>query len=80
MGKRTTKLSKNKALDLLRRPGHVLMLMHTRDGDAWHVVPGGPIGEADAVSIIARSDMHARDNPLFPGLRAQSWQLGSDST
>lgn len=57
------------ALDLLRLPDHRLVLMHTPSGVAYYVVvPGG-------LAIIARPDIHAFDDVLFPGC-PQSWRLG----
>ena len=70
-------LKLNRALDLLRRPDHRLVLMHTHRGPAYFVVPGGPVTDKDALAIIARPDVRALDDGLFPGC-AQSWRLKND--
>lgn len=67
-----------KALELMRIDGHRLMLMHTNgspDGHAYYIVPGGYIEPETAKKIMARDDVMAQDDGLFPG-HAQSWKLG----
>ena len=70
-----------RALDLLRRSDHRLMLMTAPDlpnGKAYYVVPGGYIEPADAEKIISRPDVHPFDDGLFPGY-PQSWKIGYGS-
>lgn len=43
-----------KALDLMRR-GSCLLLMHTRNGLAWFVVPGGRVTDLTAAKIRERA-------------------------
>ena len=59
---------------LMHRPGTYLMLMHTNEGAAYFVVPGGRVRCDDAAKIIARPDVVPWDNGLFPGIH-QSWKL-----
>jgi MOSC domain-containing protein YiiM len=63
------------ALKLLRTPDHRLMLMHTRTGTAYYVVPGGRVSKEDALKIIQRPDVQPFDDGLFPGC-SQTWRLG----
>jgi hypothetical protein len=72
------KLRIKKAIDLLRQPGHRLMLMHNNtspDGRSYFVVPGGYVEPKDALKIITREDVHAYNEGLFPDC-IQSWRLG----
>jgi hypothetical protein len=72
-------LGLNRALDLLRQPGHRLMRMHSAtlpEGCAYYVVPGGYVEPADAAKIIARPDVSVFDDGLFPHCE-QSWKLGN---
>lgn len=71
-------LTQRKAEDMLRLPGHRLMLMHTNggDGECYYIVPGGPVEREVAEKIIARADAHASSDGLFPGCN-QTWRLGS---
>lgn len=59
---------------LMHKPGTFLMLMHTPEGRAYFVVPGGRVRSDDAAKIIARPDIVPHDNGLFPGIH-QSWKL-----
>ena len=68
------------ATDLMRKDGTRLILMYTPkspEGKAYYVVPGGYIEPTDALKIIARPDVRARDDGLFPNC-TQSWRLGGD--
>lgn len=74
-------LGLNRALDLLRQPGHRLIVMHSAfspDGRAYYVVPGGYVEPPDAAKIIARPDVVPFDDGLFPGC-PQSWKMTSSS-
>jgi hypothetical protein len=62
------------AVDLLHRPGVRLMVMHGRDGPEFYVVPGGRLDARDALTILARSDIKAFDDGLFPG-HSQQWRM-----
>jgi hypothetical protein len=73
-----TPLGEKRALELLRRSDHRIVLMHTPEGQAYYVVPGGRISSRDAVKIIGRPDVHAFDDGLFPNA-PQSWKLGGRS-
>ena len=65
-----------KALELLRLPGHRLMLMHVSYGQQeYFVVPGGKISRQNAQAILARPDVLPFDDGLFPG-RPQTWKIG----
>jgi hypothetical protein len=66
------------ALDLMRKPGHRLMLMHTAgspEGRAYYIVPGGYVEPDTAKKIIERPDVQPNKDGLFPGIN-QTWQLG----
>jgi MOSC domain-containing protein YiiM len=66
----------NKALDLLRRKGAQIMLVHTKDGVEYYVDPGGRVRSDDALKILARPDVVASDDGLFLG-NSQTWQMES---
>jgi hypothetical protein len=51
------------------------MVMHTLEGQAFYVVPGGPVKLDDAIKIISRPDVLLFDDGLFPNA-PQSWRLG----
>ncbi len=68
----------NKALDLLRLPGHRLMLMHnplSPECKSYYLVPGGYVEPKTAEKIIAAPDVHVLDNGLLDG-HPQSWVIG----
>ena len=70
-------LSLTLALQLLRLPGSRLMEMHDNKaprGKAYYVIPHGKVDDDDAMKIIARSDVYAFDEGLFPG-NPQSWRI-----
>lgn len=79
-GKKPPKsLGIKRATELLRKPDHRLMLMfapNLPNGKAYYVVPGGYLEPSDAEKIIARPDVHAYDDGLFPNCE-QSWKLGT---
>jgi MOSC domain-containing protein YiiM len=64
----------NKALDLLHRKDSRIMLMHTKDGPEFYVVPGGRVRADDAQKILARPDIVPFDDGLFPG-NSQTWHM-----
>lgn len=67
-----------RALEILRKQDTRLMLMYAPNlpnGKAYYVVPGGYLESKDAEKIIARPDVHAWDDGLFPNCE-QSWKLG----
>jgi hypothetical protein len=68
-------LDQGAALDLLRKPGHLLCLMHTKTGQEFFVVPGGPVTETVARKILERPDVQPFDSGLLRG-HPQSWKLG----
>lgn len=71
-------LGLKRAIELMRKPDHRLMLMHIREspeGRAYYVVPGGYVEPDDAMKIIERQDVQPFDDGLFPGC-TQSWKLG----
>ena len=63
-------LSEDRALDLLNRPGHELMLLHCHDeadGHGYYVVPdGGRLRKDTARKIIERPDIQPFSEGLFP--------------
>ena len=62
------------AVDLLHRPDTRLMVMHTRDGDEFYIVPGGRVDARDALKILERPDVRSFDDGLFPG-HSQQWRM-----
>lgn len=77
MRKPSNSLSIKKALDLLRLPGHKLMLMHSRNqpnGKSYFVVPGGYVEPKVAQKIIERPDVRILDEGLLTD-HPQSWAL-----
>ena len=64
-------LSQDAALDLLRKPGHLL----TKTGRDFFIVPGGSVTGTVARRILERPDMQPQDCGLLEG-HAQSWRLG----
>jgi hypothetical protein len=75
MKAQTKPLGVRRALELLRHSDRRIVLMHTPEGQAYYVVPGGRLDSRDAVKIISRPDVHAFDDGLFPNA-PQSWKLG----
>jgi hypothetical protein len=68
-------LNEHAALNLLRQPDHSLVLMHTKVGQEFFVMPGGPVTKEVALKIIERVDVQPHDNGLLDG-HPQSWKLG----
>jgi hypothetical protein len=63
------------ALELLHRTDTRLMLMHSRDGDEFYILPrGGRVDARDAQKILERPDVRSFDDGLFPG-HAQQWRM-----
>jgi hypothetical protein len=70
-------ISLKQALALLRQSKHHrIVLMHTQEGQAYFVVPGGRLDTRDAIKIISRFDVAAYDEGLFPNA-PQSWKMGT---
>ena len=70
-------LNLKKATELMRTPGHRLMLLHNNKGSAgmsYFVVPGGPVSAEDALEIIKRPDVLAAQDGLFKNC-SQTWVL-----
>ena len=63
------------ALKLLRQPDHLLQLMHTKGGQEFFVMPGGPVTKETAQKILGRPDVQPFESGLFPDC-PQSWKLG----
>jgi hypothetical protein len=62
------------AVELLHRADTRLMVMHSRDGDEFYVVPGGRVDARDALKILERPDVRSFDDGLFPG-HSQQWRI-----
>ena len=73
-----TKLSLEKVLHLLRKPGARLVRLHSNNGGAgFYVWPrGGRVSDEVAQLLLERSDVQPFDSGLFPG-HPQSWRLGN---
>jgi hypothetical protein len=65
------------AVELLHRADTRLMLMHTRDGQEFYIVPGGRLDARDAQRILERPDVRWFDDGLFPG-HPQQWRMLRD--
>jgi hypothetical protein len=65
----------DQVIDRMHHHGTRLAMMHTKHGKEWFTVPHGDRVKADdAMKIIARHDIHAMDDGLFPGLQ-QTWRM-----
>jgi hypothetical protein len=65
----------NQAIDLLHQEDSWLAKMHTTSGAEWFILPrGGPVKSDDAAKILARPDICAMEDSLFPGL-SQTWRM-----
>lgn len=69
-------LSLGVALEALRRPDHLLVVIHGKTKPEWFVMPGGPVTEATAHKLLERPDVQPHDTGLLPG-HPQSWRLGN---
>lgn len=67
-------LKYQKAVDLLHVKGSRLMLMHSSSGQDYFIVPGGKVDPDDAKKLLARPDVIAFDDGLFPGCN-QTWRI-----
>lgn len=79
MAKAQKAIGLRKALDMLRLPGHALMLMHTNDsptGRAYYIVPGGYVAPETAQKIIAHPGVRANGDGLFDG-QTQTWKISA---
>jgi hypothetical protein len=66
----------DRAIELMHHRDARLALMHvTGGGKEWFVLPkGGPVKSADAEKILARPDICAMEDGLWPGL-SQTWRM-----
>ena len=64
------------ALEVLRQPNHLLVVLHGKAKPEWFVMPGGPVTEQTARKILERPDVQPHDSGLIPG-HPQSWRLGA---
>jgi hypothetical protein len=64
--KPTTALKLGPALQRMRL-GSRLLLMHTREGQCWFVVPGGPVSDGVADQIKAHPLVSGQCDGLWPG-------------
>jgi hypothetical protein len=62
------------ALRLLRKPDHLLVLLHTKGGNEFAVMPGGPVTEKVARRILEHPDCQPVDRGLLADC-PQSWKL-----
>lgn len=74
MKARNHALRLRQAIELLHRADTRLMLMHTRDGQEFYIVPGGRVDARDAQKILERPDVQSFDDGLFPG-HPQQWRM-----
>jgi hypothetical protein len=77
MSKPPVKLSLEKALHLLRRPGSRLAKLHKSPGGSeFYIWPdGGAVSDATARALLERNDVQPYDSGLLPGF-PQTWRLG----
>jgi hypothetical protein len=65
----------NRAIDLLHRKDSRMVKTHTTAGKEWFIWPKGlPLKPDDAEKILARPDIRAMEDGLFPGL-SQTFQM-----
>lgn len=70
-------ISLRRAMDLLRLPNTFMIEQHDNHsprGKSYFIYPHGKIDDEDAMKILARNDVVARDQGLFAG-SPQSWRL-----
>ena len=72
------KLSLEKVLHLLRKPGARLVRLHSNNGGAeFYVWPGGGrVSDEVAQLLLKRDDIQPHGSGLLPG-HPQSWRLGN---
>jgi hypothetical protein len=69
-----TYLRLQRATDLMHHADARLVKMHVKDGMAWFILPhGGAVKDDDAKKIIARPDICAMEDSLFP--LSQTWRM-----
>jgi hypothetical protein len=71
---KTSALSYDKGIEMMRRPGTRLVQMHSGQGLAWFLVPGGPVSSGVADRIRNHPLVRAKRDDLFPGL-SHSWSM-----
>jgi hypothetical protein len=68
----------NRATELLRQPGYILLKMFntTRRGKEYYIIGrhGGPVTDAVAAQLLSHPKCRAVDPGLFPGIE-QSFSL-----
>jgi hypothetical protein len=65
----------DQVIDRMRHHGAYLAMMHTARGKEFFTVPHGDrVKPDDAIKIIARQDIDAMDDGLFPG-HQQTWRM-----
>jgi hypothetical protein len=71
------KMTADKALSLLCRPGAKLVRLHASNSTAgFYIWPrGGRISNEIAQALLERNDVQPYENGLLPG-HPQSWRLG----
>lgn len=70
-------LTKKRAIELMRNQRSALVKMHTSastEGFAWYVIPGGPVSQEVAVSLLARPDIKPGQDGLWPS-QDQTWRM-----
>ena len=64
-----------KAVDALHVKGSRLILMHSTSGMEYFIIPGDiKVSAEDAQKILARPDVIAFEDGLFPG-NSQTWRI-----
>jgi hypothetical protein len=72
---KTSYLRLDRAIDHLHHRDARMVKMHTPSGMEWFILPrGGRVKTADAEKILARPDICAQEDCLFPGL-GQTWRM-----
>jgi hypothetical protein len=75
MSKSPKYLRFNQVIDRMCHHGACLAMMYTARGKEFYTHPHGDrVKPDDAMKIIARHDVHAMDDGLFPGLQ-QTWRM-----
>ena len=69
-------MSLTDAVEKLRQPDHLLVLLHGKSQPEWVIMPGGPVTEATAQKLLERPDVQPHDDGVLPG-HPQSWRLGA---
>jgi hypothetical protein len=62
------KFTEHDVVELMRDGRRHLVLMHTRRGKKWLLVPGGELDHKVAHALLAREDIQSSHDGLFPGI------------